>query len=309
MEKDRPLILIHSEMKYHSDTSPDGINIMLTPQFYTVKRESLPVQYAYQAKRIAPSLFEGLLENTQEHKYFVDKEEEHWLFIAYDIEKIKSFLTSKGIEIANVSKMFFAEQSIAKFKAPVLLGEKDALVNLEGTMTIIPQVVLQEEEKPMPFDASFTPKKGVALEGRSTSILESTEAYTLAAILALFAVIYFVEGSRYTNENAAQEEEMRLLLEDYPSLQSNYTRESIATKYRTIDKKERKKRDIIKALSHMIFKGSTLTSLVMDDKKFQATFTYTDANIKKKLKDLAKKEKFNISEISKSNNLTIGGSL
>ena len=309
MEKDRPLILIHSEMKYLTDTHADGINIMLTPQFYTVKRESLPVQYSYQAKRVAPSLFEGLLENADEHKYFVSKEDEQWLFIAYDIEKIKSFLTRKGIQLSNVSKMYFAEQSIELFKGPLLLGDKDALVNIEGTMTIIPQVVLQEDEKPMQLDNSLTPKKGVVLEGRSQSILESTEAYTLAAILALFSVIYFVEGSRYTNESAAQEEEMRLLLEDYPSLQSSYTRDSIATKYKTIDKKERKKRDVIKALSLMIFKGSTLTSLVMDDKKFESTFTCANGNIKKKLKSLAKKEKFNISEIANSNNLSVGGSL
>jgi len=309
MENDKPLILIHSQMKYLSSTSPEGVNIMLTPQFYTTKRESLPVQYAYQAKRIAPSLFEGLLEDTQDYKYFVQKEENDWLFIAYDTEKIKSFLTSKGLPLANISKMYFAEQSSALFKAPVLLGDNDALVNIDGTMTVIPQMVLQADEKPIKINKSFTPKKGLALEGRSKSLISNTETYTLAAILVLFSVIYFVEGSRYGGDDAEQEAEMRLLLENYPSLESNYKRESIASKYKMIDKKERKKRDVIKTLSHMIFKGSTLTSLTLNDKTFQAQFACADVSTSNKVKDLAKKEKFNISPISKSNDLKIGGTL
>ena len=309
MENDRPLILIHSQMEYLSGISSKGVDIMLTPQFYTIKRESLPVKYAYEAKRIAPSLLEGLLENTQDYQYFVQKEEDDWLFIAYDIEKIKAFLINRGLALTSISKMYFAEQSSALFKAPVLLGDNDALVNIDGTITVIPQIVLPEDETPIKINKSFTPKKGLALEGRGKSLITNTETYTLASILALFAVIYFVEGARYGGEDAEQEAQMRLLLEDHPSLQSSYKRESIANKYKIIDKKERKKRDVIKALSHMIFKGSTLTSLTLDDKKFEAQFRCKDANVNKKLSDLAKKENFNISPISKSNDLKIGGTL
>ena len=53
----------------------------------------------------------------------------------------------------------------------------------------------------------------------------------------LFAAIYFVEGSRYGGDDAEQEAQVHLLLEDYPSLQSSYKRESIASKYKTIDKR------------------------------------------------------------------------
>lgn len=302
-------MLIHSQMKHVSSVPADGVNVMLTPQFYTIKREPLPVKYAYQAKRIAPSLFEGLLEDVENHKYFVSKEDENWLFIAYDIEKIKIFLQSKGIEIGQVSKIFFAEQAREQLTAPVLLGENDALVNLNGRMTVVPQVALNPDEKPIHITTHFTPKKGVAFEGRGKSMVSSNEAYTLAAIFALLAIIYFVEGSRYGGESEAQVQEMQTLLENHPSLESSYTRKSIAKKYRDIDRKERKKRDVIKALSHMIFKGSTLTSLSLDDKKFKAQFACKDANTAKKLKALAKKEKFNTSNIAKSNDVKIEGTL
>ena len=59
----------------------------------------------------------------------------------------------------------------------------------------------------------------------------------------------------------------------------------------------------------MIFKGSTLTSLTLNDKKFEAHFLCKNANVNKKLIDLAKKEKFNTSLVLNSNDLKIGGTL
>jgi len=303
-------MLIYRDMSSVSSIPANGVNIMLTPQFYTIKREELPVKYAYQAKRIAPSLFDGLLEDVQNHKYFVVKEENNWLFIAYDVEKIKTFLEQKGIEIAQVSKVYFAEQVVDLFTAPMLLGEKEALVNLNGTMTVLPQVALNPDEKPIRINANFTPKKGVTFEGGGDkSFIATSEAYTLASIFLLFAVIYFVEASRYGGENEAQVQETQDLLENYPSLQSSYARKSISDKYKIIDEKERKKRDTVKALSHMIFKGSTLTSLLVDDKKFQAHFACKDKSVVKKLQELAKKEKFNTSKVPNSNDVQIEGTL
>jgi len=309
MENTKELVLIYRDMNSISSMPANGVNIMLTPQFYTIKREALPVKYAYQARRIAPSLFDGLLEDVQNHKYFVVKEENSWLFIAYDVEKIKIFLEQKGIDISQVSKVYFSEQVVDLFSKPVLLGEKEALVNLNGTMTVLPQVALNTDEESMQISRKFTPKKGIAFEGGGKSFFTTNEAYTLASVFVLFAVIYFVEASRYGGENEAQMQETQVLLENHPSLQSSYARQSIFDKYRIIDEKERKKRDVIKALSHMIFKGSTLTYFLIDDKKFQAQFACKDKSVAKKLQELAKKEKFNISKVPSSNDMKIEGNL
>ncbi len=309
MENTKELILIHADLKQVSREYKDGVNIMLTPQFYTIKREEIPVKYSYQAKRIVPSLFDGLLENPEEYKYFVEKEDEDWLCIAYNPEEIKTVLEQKGILPEQVSKIYFAEQSAKQFTHPVLLGEKEALVNLGGTITIVPQIALNPDEKPMQITQDFIPKKGVAFEGRGKSFISTNEAYTLAAIFALFSVIYFVEGSRYGGDEAVEEAEMQTLLENYPSLQSSYTRKNIASKYKAIDTKERKKRDVIKSLSHMIFKGSKLNSMSIDDKRFKAQFSCKDASVTSKLKELAKKEKFTTSKIANSNDLKIEGTL
>ena len=195
-----------------------------------------------------------------------------------------------------------------KFTAPVLLGETEALVNLAGTITVVPQLVLSKEKKTIHIDSTFTPSLGITLEERGSTLLNTNEAYIFASIFMVFALFYIVEGSRYGGDNAV-EEEMQTLLENHTSLQSSYTRKSILEKYRQIDKEERKKREVINNLSRMIFKGSTLTSFSLNEKGFSAKFACSTPSVSKRLQSLAKKKKFNISKIAQSNDLKIEGTL
>jgi len=209
MGKNKELLLVHSSMNRVSLT--DSVNVMLTPQFYTLKREELPVKYAYQAKKIAPSLFEGLLEDKGEHEYLVIKEEEGWVFIAYDIEKISAFLASKGIEKDKVSKLFFAQESSSHFIKPLGLGEREALVSLDDTVVVVPRMALGDEEHiSSHFDESFTPTKGgIGIKGGSSNTaFTPQQAFSLAAIFMLFAGMFVVEGLRYGGDNKGNAEEL-----------------------------------------------------------------------------------------------------
>jgi len=310
MGKNKELLLIHSSMNSVSLT--DSVNVMLTPQFYTLKREALPVKYAYQAKKIAPSLFEGLLEDKGEYEYLVIKEEEGWAFIAYDIEKISTFLASKGIEKDKVAKLFFAQESSSHFSKPLGLGEREALISLDSTVVVVPRMALGEEAQiSSHFDKSFTPAKGgIGIKGGSSnSAFTSQQAVSLAAIFMLFAGMFVVEGLRYGGENKGSAEELEMLYEENPSLNSTYTRQGIIDKYKTIDSKERKKRDAMKAFSSMIFKGVTLTSVNVDDKKFKVDFSCTSSSVVQRLKELAKKAQYKVSTTTQGNNVSMEGVL
>lgn len=307
MGSSKELLLVHTGMKQVTLSEP--VNVMLSPRFYTLKKEALPVRYAYQAKRIAPSLFDGLLEGGRHYDYMVWKEKEEWVFLAYDLEMIVAFLESKGFALENVSKIFFAQQALDLFDKPLLLGENEALVSLDQVVVLVPRAALAGEELTSDFSNSFTPKKGVMLQGAYGSILNLKQALVLAGIFGLFAIIFFIEGLRYGGNTKAGEEEMQKLLEAHPSLQSKYTRESIVAKYKALDTAERKKREMIKTLASMIFKGVVLTSLEMDDKTFKVHFSCKDVEIANRVKVLANKNKMNALAVSGSNDLKIEGAL
>jgi hypothetical protein len=309
MGNTKELLLAYPSMK--QVTLSDSVNVLLPPQFYTVKKEILPLRYAYQAKKIAPSLFDGLLEEGSEHEYMVWKEGDEWVFLAYDLERITTFLQSKGLTLENVGKIFFAQQVAEKFDKPLSLGSNEALVCLDDMIVVVPKSALAEDaERILELDNSFTPKKGVALHGTYGSILSKKQASILAVVFMLFALMFIVEGWRYSNSAQAGEGKMLELLEAYPSLQSKYTRDSIVNKYKTIDTLERKKRDMVKVVSGMIFKGVTLTSLQMDGKMLKAQFTCKDAGVAKRVKTLAKKNQLNVlASDSGSNDVKIEGAL
>jgi len=286
----KTLLLVYKNMPEQSLS--DAVDIMLTPQFYSLKKETLPLKYAFQAKKIAPSLFDGLLENTENYDYMVYKEGEIWVFIAYDLEAINHFLVSKGIRPEQVGKIFFAQQALDSFTAPVLLGAKYALAAIDGSVVVIPQAALQEDARTMTLDEHFTPKHGVVLQGAFNAFISKKQAITLATLLTLFALAFFVEGWHYSEGSEVTKAEIETLLKEYPALQSQYTRKSIAEKYRTIDKNERKKRDTVKTLANMIFKGVTVDTFKMDDKGFSVRFKCTDAKVAKHLRELSKTEGF-----------------
>jgi len=305
MGSNKELLLVHRGMK--PVPLDHSVNVMLTPQFYTMKKEALPVKYLYQAKKIAPSLFDGLLDESGTYEYFVFKEKDAWVFIAYDPEEIRKFLLGKGIAAEHLSKVFFVQQVAEAFEKPVILSDKEALMTIDGTVTLVPKGVLASDLQATVFDASFTPSSGVTLQGAHASLISKREAIVLAAVFTIFAAVFFIEGWQYSRSLETQKQEMQELLASYPALQSKMQRESIALKYRTIDGKERKKRETIKTLAAMIFKGVTLTSYHMDEKHFKVLFSCANDKVAKKVQEMAKKSKFKVTSTKGSNIVTIEG--
>lgn len=304
----KELLLVHTAMKHVSLSEP--VNIMVTPQFYTLKKEILPVTYAYQAKRFSGSLFDGLLDGEGSYDFFVYKENEYWVFIAYDLGKITHFLQTKGFNPGDVSKIFFTQQSVEEFTAPYVLSDQDALVVLDEIVVLVPANALSSEEpSSLKFDRHFTPKKGVSLEDASSSIFTIKQAVLFSSLFVFFAMMFLIEGSRYGGGNGSTEEELQSLYADYPSLKSTYTREGIVSKYRELDKTERAKRDAVKKLSDMIFKGVTLTSLYVDHKNVKASFSCNNKKIAQRVENLGKKAQFKVSKTKGSHDLQMVGTL
>jgi hypothetical protein len=304
MENSNMLVLMHRQMEI---TSPEGmVDVMLTPQFYTMKREALPVKYAYQAKKIAPSLFDGLLEEHGVYDYFVYREGETWIFIAYDTEEIIDFLKAKGIPPEKIGRLFFAQQALEHFTAPVQLGEKEFLSVIDRTVVVVPGQALPKTEAHS-FDERFRPKRGVRLEMGKTSLFTRRQAAVLAVILLCFGMIWLIEGWRYGEKNHRLKTELETLYRDYPALQSTYARESVAFKYRTIDKRERRKRKIVGKIAGLIFKGVTLTRFELNDKTFKAHFTVKDQETVKRLGILVKSAGFRQHKEVSGNGVVIEG--
>ncbi len=305
----KPLLLIHEGMQLVD--SSEVFDIMLSPQFYTLKREELPVRYHFQAKKLASSILENLLPEGGHYEYYVFKEEEDglWAFIAYDPEEISSFLQSRGISIEQVSKLYFAQQVSEKFSTPVLLDANTALSNVQDSATVIPEILLPKETQYQDFDETFKPKAGASFGVGMHSVIGQKEAWTIGAIFLIFALMFAIEGARYSRAIGTMQEKVTLLLQDYPALQSQYARENIAKKYQKIDREERHKREVLRDLSRLVLPGMEVESLLMGRKSFSATLKCPDEKTMVRVQSLAKEKQYKASRIGSENLIKIEGSL
>lgn len=294
MEDNKKLVLVHRSMPKMETAEP--VNVMLTPQFYTLKKETLPVKFAYQAKKIAASLFEGMLEEGKSYEYFVFREGEQWVFIAYCLEEITAFFKSRDLPPESVSKLFFAQQDPDAFREPYPLSDREVLAVLDDTVVVIPRAAVEEEAVKSKLDIA-NPSKSIALQSSYASLLSFRQSLGFAALFILFALLFIVEGMRYGGDADAQTKELESLIEANPSLSSQYTRKSIATKYRKVDKVERKKREAVKSVVGMVYKGVELNRLYMDEKGFYADYTVKEAKTIKRMERDAQKAKLTVRKI------------
>jgi len=282
-ENKKNILLVYRSMSPYA--SEAAVDIMLTPQFYMVKKEKLPIRTRYRAQKIAPSLFEGLLEQSSRYQFFVYQDEDEWVFIAYEPEEIAAFLQEKGLTPPKVGKVYFAEQIVKSLSQPLPLGETEVLTVLDNTVVVVPRFALGDD-----IDVNTSvlprPKHSVSFDYSEQKLLNKEQTTVLAAIFILFALVWFAEGLRYSKESRLLETRAEEIYAQYPSLQSRYTRESIIGKYKQIDTLERKKRKLVEQISGMLFKGVTISAFEINQERYKVVFTVKENSVAKRLKSL-----------------------
>ncbi len=288
-------LFIHKDMK--PITLLNSVEIILTPQFYTFIRENLDIRFAYQAKQIAESLFDDYLDSSKEYQYHVYKCQNSWCFFAYNINEIEDFLKSVGIEKHRVSKIYFAQQLSQELKKPIKLSQKNALLTIDNTVTIVPTKLIDSnieynnlDLKAQKFNSSVS--MGASLD----SFVSLKETIMLGSLFFILGSIFVIEGNRIKSSVSTNEEVITKLFNQYPKYRSAMLRESILNKYQPIDKKERKKRESLKEISKLLSAKSQLEQLTIDKNQITANIKTANSNIANQVSRNAKAKNFKSSK-------------
>ena len=288
-------LFIHRDMK--PVTLLNSVEIILTPQFYTFIRENLDIRFAYQAKQIAASLFDDYLDNSQEYQYHVYKCHNDWCFFAYDIKEIENFLNSVGIEKHRVSKIYFAQQLSEQLTKPIKLSEKNALLSIDDTVTLVPTKLMESDTQYTSLDLKEQKFNSAISMGASLdSFVSLKEAVVLGSLFFVLGSIFVLEGNRIKSSVSTNEEVRTKLFNQYPKYSSAMLRQSILDKYQPIEKKEKKKRESLKELSKFLSANSQLEQLTIDNSKITANIKTTNANIANQVSRNAKAKNFKSSK-------------
>ena len=274
----------------------NSIDIILTPQFYTFVREDLDLRFSYQAKQIAPSIFDDYLDNTDEYQYYVYKCDNLWCFLAYNINEIDLFLESVGVEKHRVSKIYFTQQLADQLEEPLFIDERSLLKTIDGVVTIVPRHLMDSTIEYNPFRTeTLTLKAGATMGSSLNSFISLKETLLLSSIFIILGTIFLLEGNRIKGSMTPQTEELDKLLVKHSKYSTSFARESVLSKYKPIDTKERAKRNAIKEISKLLSKKSHLKLLEINKNRVTANITTDNQTIKKQVKEHAKAKLFKTS--------------
>ena len=290
MDKSNKRLFIHKNMEPVS--LEHSVEIILTPEFYTLIREELDIKFAYQAKQIAESLFDDYLDD-KAYQYHVTKHEGYWYFYAYNIEEIEAFLESVGIEKHRVSKIYFAQELKDALEEPIQLSDTTVLQTIEGIVTLVPTRLIDPNIPLKTLDLdTLKLSSGVSMGASHASLVSLKETILLSSIFVILGTIFIFEGNRIKSSIAQEKSQLMQLLSADSSYGSKMIRENILEKYRPIDKIEREKRQTIQDISKLLSSKSELTMLNIKKSTIKADIKTSNKSISKQVIQAAKAKSF-----------------
>jgi len=303
------LILLHNNLK--EVKKANKYDLVLSPQFYIVKREQLPVKYAFQARKLAPSVLEDLLPSDYDYEFVVQKDGDSWLFFAYRPKEVENFLKGCcGVDAHKIGKIYFADQLKGVLsKVPIGVDEYYALSLIDGFATIVPRNML-ESDKYAKFTNKLRPTVGFKFKpstkvGKDSSI--SKGAIAASILIVLLGLAFLTEAISYKKAVSNLNSKIDAVTSNYPQLRSKLTRDSIKSKYSKIEKKQRAIRENIDLFSQLSSKKTLLDSLELSKNSIKATFS-VDSKELNKVKSIVSNAKLKIIN-QRGNRVTIQGDI
>jgi len=192
LHKKYPLLFV--DKTSHIPLLPEGpVDILLSPSFYWVRKEELPVTSAYAAKKLVASIFEPILPEGN-YSYHVIKREGFFELFAYDDVFIVSTLEALGIKSSQINAIYFAQNEIPKQESGVRINENVGMLNTNGIWSVLPLQYLQNTvaiEKVL-NEISY-PKEKISIDIFKNFVLEEGQLYKIIASFVALMVIYGVE--------------------------------------------------------------------------------------------------------------------
>jgi hypothetical protein len=212
----------------------ERLNIILSPSYYWFKREVLPVKYVQQAQNLAPSQFDGVIDEGLYKYMAIKKEDLFWLF-AYDEALIGRKLKELNIKPSQVEAFYFAQNECETLDTPVRVDDERALVSNEGVISLMPLGYVHETlSMDSCLDGVHLSKHKVSLNLFQNSVLDEKWIYRFSAVSIVFIILFLVSYLLLKNDLKEVVTQQYALTQKYKlpqtSFQLNSLRRSLTSK-------------------------------------------------------------------------------
>ena len=213
------------------------VDLILSPSLYWFRKESLPAKTVFQARKLAPSVFDAILPKGNYSYHVLKREGSFWLF-AYSEEQISETIRQAGIRPADIRHVYFAQTECTALQAPLKVGEHKVLSSVDGVVTELPAKYAVNAEEAQRFFASHE-RKGpiVGISLYRSALLDKKQFKRLTAVSGLFLVLYGVEYFMAQKHLGAVEAEKESIMKTYRLPQTSFERNGILS---ALEKKQQR---------------------------------------------------------------------
>lgn len=221
------------------------VDIILSPEFYWIRIFEIPVKNISQAKKVVPTLFEDLFDESKELSYQIIKLEEYkYICFAYANQKIYEAIKQSGINLSLVNSIYFAQNECREF-SQFIVEDKSYLYTKDGILVKVPQELLSEKidlnEHINNINLS-TFKVDIKLYN---NFLSKKQIYGLLSIFFIIFAVNFSKYFVYLDENSMLDEKIENIKKTNNLPNSMIQIDSIINTNSRIVQKEIEKRELL----------------------------------------------------------------
>ncbi|UFS62152.1 hypothetical protein LOH54_10895 [Sulfurimonas sp. HSL-3221] len=224
------------------------VDLVLSPSLYWFRSEALPVKTVFQARKLAPSVFDAIVPEGIYSYHVLKRDDTFWLF-AYNEEQIIGTIARSGIRPTDVRHLYFAQTECAALETPLRLGGTRILSSVDGVVTELPARYAADAEDARHFFESHArqgPAVGITLY--HSALLDKKQFKRLSIVAAVFALLYGIEYFTARAHLASVLEEQEKIAETYRLPQTSFERNGLISALEKKQKRQTRLRETAKAL-------------------------------------------------------------
>ena len=279
-------------------------SLILSPQFYWVKRVELPVKSEYKAKKLAPSVFEGSLPEGETYEYDVKYEKDRGTFIviAYSKEYIYKSIREKISSKAKIRGIYFAQYELKDLQTCIAIDEEISLGNVDGLLIQVPSACVHSDDNVR----KYLPKVKLSTKRIKIDQLEDNsdvkDYIYYIAFLGIFLVSQIVVYTAYKSELSSFDSMKKEILTRYnlpkTSFQLNSIKKSLEKEY----KKQKTMKNILLKLDRIsLLKNEKYMEIDISKNSAKVLIKTNKNRAQKLLEDF--KNKFSVSSANFADNI------
>ncbi len=237
--------------KSHITHLDEPVNVILSPQYYWVKKAELPVSRLYEAKKYAPAIFEEHLPKQQHFRYIVTalSDKNRFIILAYDAEEIFGMLEKQIGDFSKVKKVFFSQFELADMPQCLTVTKETSLHRADDLILYAPTPCANEEDVEHYIENLKLSRHFITPVSLTQELVSSRVAYSVIAALTLLSVGFGLEYLYHLREKRHIAQEMEKIAQRYHLPATSMQRESILRSLQKKEQAQKRVRELLHTVS------------------------------------------------------------